>query len=371
MPGSGLRIGKIFGIPIYLHASWFIIFVLITLSLAMQFTDQHPDWSRGQHWAVGILTSVLFFGSVLFHELAHSVIAQRYRIPVISITLFVFGGVARIGREPANARQEFFVAVAGPVSSYFLSGVFFLLGSIFPANEMLGALAGWLATINFALATFNLVPGFPLDGGRILRSLVWGATHNFARATKIASRGGQAFAYLMIFLGLWQALTGNWVGGLWIAFIGWFLLTAAQESYAQVAMRSTLEGLRAADLMSSELPLVPRDASLEEYVHEMLRTGRRCHLVVDNGRLVGMVTLHAMSRVPREEWAATSVQAAMIPIGKVLWSSPEEPALAVLERMQENDVNQMPVVAGESVVGIIGRDAILRVIQTRMEISAQ
>jgi CBS domain-containing protein len=236
---------------------------------------------------------------------------------------------------------------------------------------MIGALAGWLTSINFALATFNLVPGFPLDGGRILRSILWGATGDFARATKFASRGGQVFAYLMIFAGIWQALTGNWIGGLWIAFIGWFLMTAAQESFAQVAVRSTLLGLRAADLMTSELPIVPRDASLEEYVREMLRTGRRCHLVVDEGQLLGMMTLHAMNRFPREEWSTTSVQAAMIPSAEIQWTPPEEPALAVLERMQESDVNQMPVVVGGNVVGMIGRDSILRVIQTRMEISAQ
>jgi len=371
MPESGLRIGKIFGIPIYLHSSWFIIFALITFSLAMQFTDQHPKWSQGQHWTVGVLTSLLFFGSVLFHELSHSVVALRYRIPVVSITLFVFGGVARIGREPAKARQEFWVAVAGPVSSYFLSGCFLLLMRVFPSSEMLGALAGWLALTNFALATFNLVPGFPLDGGRILRSIVWGWTGDFARATRVASRGGQLFAYLMIFIGIWQALRGNWIGGLWIAFIGWFLLTASQESFAQVAIRSTLQGLRAADLMSSELPAVSRDASLEEYVQEVLRTGRRCHLVVDNERLLGMMTLHALNRFPREEWSATSVQAAMMPSAEIQWTSPDEPALAVLERMQERDVNQMPVVSDGHVVGMIGRDSILRVIRTRMEVSTQ
>jgi Zn-dependent protease/predicted transcriptional regulator len=371
MPGSGLRIGRIFGIPIYLHSSWFIVFALITFSLALEFADQHPNWPKPQHWTAGILTSLLFFGSVVFHELAHSVIAQRYRIPVTSITLFVFGGVARIAREPSNPRQEFFVAVAGPLSSYFLSGGFLLLGVAFPTSETLGALAGWLASINFALATFNLVPGFPLDGGRILRSIVWGWTRDYTRATRFASRGGQLFAYLMIFIGIWRALTGNWIGGLWIAFIGWFLLTAAQESFTQVAVRATLQGLRAADLMSPELPAVSRDISLEEYLHELLRTGRRCHLVMDADRLVGLMTLHAMNRFPHEEWVTTSVQAAMIPSEQILWASPDEPALSVLERMQASDVNQMPVVAGGRVVGMIARDSILRAIQTRMEVSAQ
>ena len=376
-PGSGIRIGRILGIPIYLHPSWFIIFALITVSLATQFANQHPRWSQVQHWSLGVLTSLLFFGSVLFHELSHSVVALHYRIPVVSITLFVFGGVARIGREPSRARQEFNIAVAGPVSSYMLAAGFWLLGHAFPSSEMLTALAGWLAQINAWLATFNLAPGFPLDGGRILRAVVWGRTGDYTRATRAASRGGQLLAYVMIVAGIWQSLTSNLVGGLWLAFIGWFLLTAAQESYAQVAIRGALEGLRAADIMSRELPAVGRATSLEDYVHEMLRTGRRCHLVMEDGELQGLMTVHALNRVPREDWAVTSVQAAMVPRAQIRLAAPEEPVLALLERMQSEDINQMPVVADSGspgagrVVGIVTRDSILRVIRTRTEMGAR
>jgi Zn-dependent protease/predicted transcriptional regulator len=366
--GSGMKIGRIFGIPIYLHPSWFIIFALITFSLATQFANQHPHWSQAQHWSLGILTSLLFFGSVLFHELAHSVVALRYRIPVVSITLFVFGGVARIGREPSSARQEFNIAVAGPVSSYALAGGFWLLARVSPSSEMVRALAGWLAQINFGLATFNLVPGFPLDGGRILRAVVWGVTGDYTRATRFASRGGQLLAYAMIVIGIWQSLTGNFMGGLWLAFIGWFLLTAAQESFAQVAIRGALRGLRAADIMSQELPTVARSISLEDYGHELLRTGRRCHLVIADGELLGLMTVHALNRVPREEWAATSVQAAMLPRDQIHWAAPEEPVLALLERMQSEDINQLPVVAGGSVVGMVTRESILRVVQARTDV---
>jgi Zn-dependent protease len=364
---SGLRLGRIFGIPVFLHASWFIIFALITLSLSAQFGMEYPQWSRTTRWTASVLTSLLFFGSVLFHELAHSVVALYYRIPVVSITLFVFGGVARIGREPASAKQEFYIAAAGPVSSYFLSGAFLVLERTFPAGGMWAGLCGWLAQINFMLATFNLAPGFPLDGGRILRSIAWGWTGSYTRATRFASLGGQLLAYLMIFLGIWQVVRGNWVGGLWLAFIGWFLLTAAQESYAQVAMRNALRGLRARDIMTQELPMVPRDMSLEEYVHEMLRTGRRCHLVVSDEALVGLMTLHALNRVPREEWPHTSVQAAMVPREEVRSTPPDTPLLQILERMQGDDVNQMPVVVDGQVVGLVTRDSILRVIQTRVE----
>src|SRR5260221_2827142 len=198
----GLRIGRILGIPIYVHASWMIIFVLITMSLAMQFTQEHPQWTTVQHWAVGIATSLLFFASVLFHELAHSMVARIYKIRVLSITLFVFGGVARIGREPAKAIQEFNIAIAGPLASLFLAGMFGLILK-FPHGEMVGALANYLAQTNFWLAVFNLLPGFPLDGGRIFRAVIWGTTKDFSRATKMAGASGRFVAYGIIAVGAW------------------------------------------------------------------------------------------------------------------------------------------------------------------------
>lgn len=373
VPRSGLRIGRVLRIPIYLHASWMIIFVLITLSLATQYTQQHPQWSSTQHWAAGILTSLLFFASVLFHELAHSFIAQRYKIPVVSITLFVFGGVARIGREPSRAIQEFNIAVAGPLSSYFLALAFWGLTFVFPYNQMVGALATWLAGTNAALATFNLLPGFPLDGGRIFRAIVWGVTKSFTRATKIAATSGKVIAYGMILFGAWRAMKGEWASGLWLAFIGWFLLTAAQESVAQIAIRESLSGLRAADVMSHEVPTVARDISLEDYGAEVLRTGRRCHLVITDNHLAGMMNVHTLNSVPRDEWANTSVQAAMIPREQILWAVPEEPLLDLLERLLAADINQMPVVAGSGdgaaqILGMVTRDSILRVMQTRSEV---
>jgi Zn-dependent protease/predicted transcriptional regulator len=366
-----MRIGRVMGIPIYVHSSWLIIFALITLSLRTQFNSQHPSWTPAQHWSLGVITSLLFFSSVLFHELSHSVVAKYYKIPVVSITLFVFGGLARIGREAATAMQEFNIAIAGPISSYFLSGVFYLLAHHAGHNEMLGAAAWWLSGINAALATFNLAPGFPLDGGRILRAIAWGITKDFAKATRIASRSGQLLAYLLILFGVWQAFNGNWVNGLWLAFIGWFLRTAAQETYAQVAIQSTLAGLSAADIMTPDVPMVPRDMSIEDYVQEVLRTGRRCHIVTGNGVPVGLVTLHAVRDCPREEWSNTSVQAAMRKLDEIQWAAPAESVLGILNRMRERDINQMPVLEEGRIVGIVARDAILRVLQTRIQVGDQ
>jgi CBS domain-containing protein len=295
-------------------------------------------------------------------------VALRYRIPVKSITLFVFGGLAGIAREPDNARQEFNIAIAGPLSSIFLAGCFWLVTHFFHGNEMVVAATGWLWQINLALAVFNLVPGFPLDGGRILRGIAWGITGNFERATRIAANAGKAFAYVMILIGVWQALNGNWVGGLWTAFIGWFLLSAAQESFAQVAIRSTLNGVRALDVMTQDVPTVPRDMSLEEYVHEVLRTGVMTHIVIGAGKPVGLVSLQAARTVPRDEWTNTSVQAVMLPVDRIQWATPDEPALGVLERMHKEDIAQMPVVSDGNIVGMISRDGILRVLQTRLQI---
>jgi len=370
--GSGLRIGRILGIPIYLHSTWVFIFAAITYIIASQFKQEHPLWSDAQHWTVGVLTSLLFFASVLFHELSHSVVAQHYKIRVVSITLFLFGGLARIEREPSRAIQEFNIAIAGPLASGLLSSGFFGLTLLFPYSQTVGALATWLCRTNAALALFNLLPGFPLDGGRIFRAIVWGATQNFDKATRVAGASGKTIAYAMILFGAWGVVNGK-VQMLWTVLIGWFILNAAQESVAQLAIRETLAGLSAADVMSKEVPTVPGHITLEEYSAEVLRTGRRVHLVVSDGRLVGMMNVHTLNSFPRDEWAHNSVQAAMIPREKILWTSPEEPLLRLLERLLSADVNQMPVVSGTvddapQIVGIVTRDSILRVMQTRSEL---
>lgn len=371
----GVRIGKIIGIPIYLHPSWVIVFGLITLSLGLQFTQLHPKWSTTQHWVAGILTSLLFFGSVVFHELSHSVVAQHYKIRVVSITLFIFGGVAHIERDPSKAMQEFNIAIAGPLASGFLAGVFYLLAIYFPFDTIAGSLGLWLAETNGLLAVFNLLPGFPLDGGRIFRAIVWGYTKSFSRATRIAGTAGKIVAYGMILVGAWMAFNGNYMSGIWTAFIGWFLLNAAQESVAQVAVRETLTGLRAFDVMSHEVPTICASSTLEDYGSEVLRTGRRCHLVLMDDKLVGLMNVHALNSVPRQEWASTSAQAVMIPRDKILWAHPDESLLGLLERLLTADVNQMPVVSGSGdgtaqVVGMVTRDSILRVIQTRSELGS-
>jgi Zn-dependent protease len=385
MPQSqGIRIGRILGIPIYLDFSWILIFGLVTLSLAQQFTKQFPQWTTEEQWGLGILTSLLFFASVVFHELSHSSVAQHYKIKVLSITLFLFGGLARIGREPTKAIQEFNIAIAGPIASGFLAALFWGLELAIP-RPAVQAVAEPLILSNAMLAGFNLLPGFPLDGGRMFRALVWGLTKDFSRATRVAAASGKLIAYAMIGLGIFSVFAGGqggpiaeylgrW-GGIWLAFIGWFLLTAAQASVSQLTIQETLTGLCASDVMSHEVPTIPGNMNLEEYSSEVLRTGRRIHIVTMDDRLVGLMNVAALNQVPRDDWSMNSVQAVMVPREKILWSSPEEPLQRVLERLMGADVNQMPVVrhtddGAAHIVGMVTRDAILRVIQTRSELTA-
>ena len=369
MRRSGIKIGQVFGIPIFLHLSWILIFGLITYSLVDEYGARYPQWTSGQLWSLGVITSLLFFGSVLFHELSHSAVARHYRIPVASITLFFFGGIASITRDPDSAGQEFLMAAAGPASSYVLAGAFWLLAQATPNDSMPNALATWLAGTNALLATFNLLPGFPLDGGRVFRSVVWGITKNYSKSTRIASRVGQGIAYAMMAFGLYTAFVlHSSVNGVWFVFLGWFLLTAARQSYQQVEAQGALQGLRAVDVMTSDMPTVARDLSLDEYAREVSRTGRRAHLVVSDGKLVGLMRVEVLQAVPREEWPSTSVQAVMIPREKLAWTAPEEPVLSVLERMRSANVDQLAVIREDNVVGLVTRDSILRVVQARTEL---
>lgn len=372
---QGFRIGRVIGIPIYIDFSWIIIFGLISYALSSQFNQLHPQWSSAEHWTIGILTSLLFFGSVLFHELAHSMVAQRYKLKVVSITLFIFGGLARIAREPSKPLQEFNIAIAGPIASGFLAGLFFLIMLAFAHNEMVLALATYLCASNGLLALFNLLPGFPLDGGRIFRAIVWGATKDFTKATLVAGASGKLIAYGMILFGLWNTFKLHDWQGIWYVLIGWFLLTAANASVQQVTIRETLTGLTASDVMSQEVPTIPGNMSLDEYSGEVLRTGRRVHIVTSDSRLVGLMNVSALNTVPRDEWNMNSVQAVMVPRDRILWAAPEEPLQRLLERLMSADVNQMPVVrhgddGSANIVGMVTRESILRVIQTRSELGA-
>ncbi len=366
---TSLTFGKIFGIPIGAHTSWFLIFILVTWSLATgYFPDEYPGWSAAAYWLTGLLMSLLFFASVLAHELGHAVVALREGVPVRGITLFVFGGVAQIGREPPTAGAEFRIAAAGPLVSLLLglglSGLGLLAG-----NAAWGAPAVYLGRINLVLVGFNLIPGFPLDGGRMLRAALWALGRDFHNATRIASLVGQSVAFLFILGGVFQMFTGQFFNGLWIAFIGWFLHSAAAESWQDVVVRDLLRGMRVEQVMNRDCALVEPDLSLDALVNErILGSGRRCFFIAGESGLAGMVTLHNVRAVPREEWAMVSVSQAMTPSANLRRVSPRDDLAGVLERMVAEDVNQLPVVADGRLVGMVTREDLLRLLQTRAEL---
>ena len=373
--GSAFNLGRIFDIQFRLHYTWFIIFLLITFSLSWQvFPALYPGWTVLTYWIIGIVTSLLFFASVVAHELAHSLVARFYGIPVKGITLFIFGGVAQMAREAARPGVELKMAAAGPACSLVIGGLFALLWlSTQGVIEPIAALAFWLAQINVVLAVFNLIPGFPLDGGRVFRSLLWRFTGNYRRSTQIAVRVGQGVGYLFILLGILVILLRpfglGWFSGLWLAFIGWFLENAASSSYRQVKWRDTLHGFSASQVMTSVYPTVSPNITVRELVQGYILTGgHHLFMVADEGRLVGILTLDDIKSVSQPSWEATQVREIMTPVDKLKVVHPDQDALSLLEQMEADDINQMPVVSGDRVIGLVTRDNLIRFLRIRSEL---
>ena len=369
MRGS-LNLGTVLGIPIRLHVSWFLIAVLITWTLAAgYFPQEYPGWAATTYWLIGGVTAILFFASVLIHELGHSVLALREQVPVKSITLFIFGGVAQIGREPPTAGAEFRIAIAGPLSSLGLAALFGGLGSALGDNTTLAAPLAYLGRINLLLAVFNMIPGFPLDGGRVLRAALWAFGGSFRNATKWASRAGRVVAYGFILLGVGQALLGGLLNGLWLAFIGWFLNNAAESSYQQVRVRDMLAGVKARNVMTEQCLTVPSGLAVDRLVEEhVLAGGQRCFFVADNGSMEGLITLHNIRGLPREQRSGLTTGQVMTRIDGVLRVHPEDDVWSVLQQMDENDVNQVPVMDNGRFLGLITRENLLHDIRLRAEL---
>src|SRR5271157_5225396 len=321
---SNIKLGRISGIEIGLHYSWFIIAALIVFSLGEHFRQVYPHWGTSQIWITALFTAVLFFVSLLLHELSHSLVAQARGLKVKAITLFALGGVSQIQDDATDAKTEFWVAFAGPISSLIIGfgclAVAVGLGWRRPAEPRTGvtAVLVWLGYINVALAVFNMIPGFPLDGGRVLRSIVWAITKNADRSTRIAAGVGQVVAFLFILDGIWEFFSGAGFGGLWIAFIGWFLMDAARASYGQAEITAAFQGVRVSSVMSRDCIIVNHAMDLQDFVdNSLLRTGQRCYAVEDQGHLVGLITPRDVGAIPPELWSKTTVGDAMRPLDKL------------------------------------------------------
>ena len=368
---QGFPLGKVFGIPIRLDYSWFVILALLAWMLGgSYFPAKFSGWPPALYWLMGVVTAVAFFASLLLHELGHSVVALRYRVPVRSITLFVFGGVAQIAGEPPSAKAEFRIAIAGPIVSLALALLFYAAQLLLEALPPLLGMAGYLAYMNLALALFNLIPGYPLDGGRVLRAAVWALTRNLRRATVIAANAGRGFGLAFILLGAWEILGGNF-GGLWLAFIGWFLHSAASAQLMQTAYQGLLAGHTVAQAMGARCPVVAADLTLQRLVDEhVLERGERCFLVDRDGRILGLVTVHQVKRVPRAEWAAATVEQIMLPLEQLRRVGPGTELAAALELMDRDGVNQLPVTAGGRVLGMLSREDVISYLGTLQELQA-
>jgi Zn-dependent protease/predicted transcriptional regulator len=369
MQGS-FKLGRIAGIEIQIHYTWLFAFALIAWSLAEGYFPTHnPGFAASTYWLIGIVAALALFGSVLLHELSHSFVALARGQGVQSITLFIFGGVSNLKGESDEPKDEFLVAVVGPLCSFVLAGVAWLLIQLLsPGNSPLGAVLGYLAFINLLLGAFNLVPGFPLDGGRVLRSIIWGVTGSLRRATQIASFVGQGCGFLLIFWGVSQLFAGNFLNGLWIAFIGWFLNNAAESTRQQQVLTENLRGVRVAELMNPTPTVTEPALSVQDFVFEhVIRQGRRALLVADGGRLLGIVSITDAKHVPQESWATTRVEDIMtrVPLKSI---PPEADMNGALQLLVEGELNQLPVISDGRVLGLLSRADVLRFLQLRDEL---
>ncbi len=371
---SSIKLGKIAGIRVGLHYSWFIIAALIAFSLEGQFHQTNPSWGTTRIWIMALVTAVLFFVTLLLHELSHSLVAQAYGMKVTEITLFALGGVSQIESEPPDAKTEFWVAIAGPLASVAIGfgclAAAAGLGWHRPAEPSTEATAVlvWLGYINLGLGVFNMIPGYPLDGGRVLRATIWAVTKNVDRSTRIVARIGQLVAFVFIFFGVWSFFRGAGFNGLWMAFIGWFLMEASRSSYAQQDITAAFQGMRVSEVMSRDCAIVNPGVSLRDLVDSyVFRAGQRCFAVEDRGHFMGLIALRDVGAVPRDQWDKTTVADVMRSLPELHTVTPDTPVLNALKLMTAHDINQLPVVVNGTLQGTVTRSDIMQLLQSDSE----
>ena len=383
---NAIRLGRLFGIAIRVDWSWLFVFVLVTWNLASVFGQAHGDWASITIWGMSFASAILFFVSVLLHELAHSLVAQRRGIPVRSITLFVFGGVSDIQQEPGSAGAEFAMAIVGPLTSLAIGAACVLLvvlggglrqilgssvtraiASLSPASTALL----WLGSVNTSLGIFNLIPGFPLDGGRVLRSILWKSSGDLRKSTRWASIVGQSIAWIFILSGIGMAFGlripyfgSGLASGLWLAFIGWFLQNAAVQSYAQVVVHDILRGESVDSMMRRDPPTVAMGSTVAALVHDhIMGTDDHCFPVMDGDRLVGLAALEDVRRSPQEGWETTTVSEIMTPREALVVAAPEDDAADAWDKLATRDCGQLPVVRDGQLLGMLRRQDLTKWLQ--------
>ncbi|MBA2254142.1 MAG: site-2 protease family protein [Chloroflexi bacterium] len=382
--GTGIGIGRVLGVRIVLHPSWFVIFALVVLSIVSSVTNPANTGTRqvgaGLAWVIGIVVALLFFTSVLIHELAHALVARRRGLEITEITLFIFGGAANLEQDAPNARTEALVAAAGPVSSLILGGFFLAAFAVLPrgvdatdVGGLFASMAFYLGGANVLLALFNLIPGFPMDGGRLLRALVWGVTGDFLRATRIATLIGRTVAYGMIAIGFFIAINGSVVEGVWLAFIGWFLNQAAEASYRRVAIEKLIEGIRVQDVMDRDVRVVNPNLTLDTLVDQHLLTGQASlyPVTLDGDMLMGTVEIAQVSRIAREDWPNTRVTDIMTRGDAIVTMTEAEALWDAVTRFEESTLPAIAVVDVETrrrLLGLVTRDGVFRALRNRAQL---
>ncbi|GIW14719.1 MAG: peptidase M50 [Tepidiforma sp.] len=373
MFGGSFRVARLFGIDIEVHPSWFLIIAFLSYSLSEGlFPARYKGWGTGTYWAVGVTAAFLLFFTVLLHELAHALVAKRRGLPVPRITLFIFGGVSHLARQPSSAGEEFQIAAAGPATSFVIAAVTGLAGLLLGSlNEQLEAILYYLAGVNALLGVFNMLPGFPLDGGRVLRSIAWKRSGSFRKATRTAAGVGELFGYLLMTVGFFLLLGGLLLDGLWLMFIGWFLLGAARGEASNLQLEGILRRLTARDVMRTDFPTVvpglPLQAVVDDY---MVGHGERAVIVEHGGAVLGILTVTDIRRVPRTEWPSTPAQAVMTPRERVVTVDASTPAVEVLTLLGEKALNQVPVLENGRMVGLVTRREILDRLQLAESLGA-
>jgi Zn-dependent protease/CBS domain-containing protein len=388
---SGFKIGRLFGITIRVDWSWLLIFVLVTWNLSAVFGQAHGQWSTLQSWGIALLAAILFFASVLAHELAHSLVARARGMPVRNITLFLFGGVSNIQRETPSPRTEFVMAIVGPLTSVVLGVILLVVVGLTrgPFPSMIGnaqqgisqlgvadTLLLWLGSINIILGIFNMIPGFPLDGGRVLRSIFWAAIDDLRRATRWAAWVGQGIAWLMILAGIAMIFgiripffgTG-FVNGIWLAFIGWFLNSSATQSYRQVVIQDVLEGIPVSRMMRTSPPSVSPNVSVDSLMHDhVMKSDDHAFPVFDEGRLVGLVTLEDVRSVDRDRWSTATIGEIMTPLDELVTVTPDQDAGEAMLQLSQRNVRQLPVMRDGELAGLLRRQDIVRWLQMQADL---
>jgi len=373
-PMDGMRLGAIRGFEIRIDVSWFVILFLILWSFSTGvFPAQYPDQSTATYLWMGAAGAILFFASIVAHELSHSLVAQRKGIPVEGITLFIFGGIAHTRMEAETPGDEFVIAGVGPLSSLLIGGLFgavWWLGSSLGLSPAVTVVARYMAFLNVALAVFNLMPGFPLDGGRLFRSIVWKVTGDLTTATRWATTGGKVLGYVLMGLGALELLAGAGLGGLWLVFIGWFLRNAAVMSLRQHVIANLLHGVAARELMTPSPHVVPPSLTLQELVDAHFLTKEHAAFpVVEDGRPVGLVTLQHVKGVPRDAWGSTRVADVMRDLDGIGVGA-RDSVTKVLERMDEGGERRVLVLDGDRLVGIISASDVAAWLQRRQELAS-